>query len=718
MSAQHAGPRRVVAFLAIVLLAPLLGLAAAGPVGATTPIGPFTVELRNREEARRFYYAVHQSSEGVDAGWTGNVARCEPGTVSAEFLEATLTRINWFRAMAGVASDIVFTAENNATAQATALMMSAQGDTSHEPPPDWRCWTQQAARGAVGANLTIGSTGPAAIDQLMKDTTAVELGHRRGILNPQHLAMGSGSVPDHAGGSATEAQFMQDNPSPVPRPARDGFVAWPPPGFVPYQTVYPAWSFVLRGADFANATVTMNRNGAAVPARITTRADFAGPGIVWLADGLAQNGTWPRPTADDRITVTVGNVVVDGVARAFTYDVTVFDPTLADPARTPLRITGPDAPPAGAVATYDANPIPNATGYQWRTTKLTPLAEIDGAEAGLVNFDAVVDDYDPVSTAFAATGTASFRLTIGQTERAPASGTETLTFKRTIVPDAGSRLTFKARAIRLANVRATVQASVDGGAWTTIFTESSTDDATFGGRSVPLGGFAGTLVRLRFHAESAGTGNWGCCGSEGWYLDDIAVSDAFAGVATIAAVGPDPTITVTPTDGLPLNVEVRAVFFGSGPGEWSPIKRITPLLPPVAPVGAAGLAGAIDTTLTASGSGDVAWAPQTALSHDGVDAARSGVITHNQRSTLQVAAVQGPATVSFWWKVDSEARFDFLTVELDGAQPFTGISGNIDWQQRTIDVPAGQHTLQWHYTKDESVSERQDAAWIDQLTIA
>ena len=62
---------------------------------------------------------------------------------------------------------------------------------------------------------------------------------------------------------------MVSNPSDVQRPARDGFVAWPPPGFVPYQTVYPRWSFVLRGADFTNATVTMQRaTGCRSPADI------------------------------------------------------------------------------------------------------------------------------------------------------------------------------------------------------------------------------------------------------------------------------------------------------------------------------------------------------------------------------------------------------------------------------------------------------------------
>ena len=77
----------------------------------------------------------------------------------------------------------------------------------------------------------------------------------------------------------------------------------------------------------------------------------------------------------------------------------------------------------------------------------------------------------------------------------------------------------------------------------------------------------------------------------------------------------------------------------------------------------------------------------------------------------------GPATLSFWWKVDSEPNFDFLRVDVDGVAPFPGISGNVDWQQKTIALTAGAHTIHWTYTKDISVSVGQDAAWIDQVTI-
>jgi hypothetical protein len=150
---------------------------------------------------------------------------------------------------------------------------------------------------------------------------------------------------------------------------------------------------------------------------------------------------------------------------------------------------------------------------------------------------------------------------------------------------------------------------------------------------------------------------------------------------------------------------------------WLDEVMVGPPAPP-APAMANGLADALDVgaAVTLLTAGDGAWSSQTAVTHDGMDAAQSGVITHSQSTRLD-ATVTGPATLKFWWKVDSETNFDFLKVEVDGIEPIPAISGNVDWQQQTIALPAGAHTVRWTYSKDISVSERLDAAWVDQLTL-
>ncbi|MFU8892127.1 MAG: InlB B-repeat-containing protein [Luteolibacter sp.] len=130
------------------------------------------------------------------------------------------------------------------------------------------------------------------------------------------------------------------------------------------------------------------------------------------------------------------------------------------------------------------------------------------------------------------------------------------------------------------------------------------------------------------------------------------------------------------------------------------------------------LADALDTTgLIWTTSGNAPWFRQTTTTKDGVDAAQSGLITHNQTSAMQTTIV-GPGTMTFWWKVSSETNYDFLRFFLNGIEQ-TGslarISGNVDWVQRTVNIPTGSNVVEWRYTKDGSVDANADAAWVDQV---
>ena len=120
--------------------------------------------------------------------------------------------------------------------------------------------------------------------------------------------------------------------------------------------------------------------------------------------------------------------------------------------------------------------------------------------------------------------------------------------------------------------------------------------------------------------------------------------------------------------------------------------------------------------LTWTTTGDANWFGQTGVTHDGISAAQSGQIGDLQSSSMSTV-VTGPATVSFWWKVDSEPNFDFLSVAVDGVTQ-AQISGPIDWNQQTITVPgAGMHIVTWTYAKDVSNSVGADAGWVDQVTV-
>ncbi|NLF56887.1 MAG: S8 family serine peptidase, partial [Candidatus Hydrogenedens sp.] len=128
------------------------------------------------------------------------------------------------------------------------------------------------------------------------------------------------------------------------------------------------------------------------------------------------------------------------------------------------------------------------------------------------------------------------------------------------------------------------------------------------------------------------------------------------------------------------------------------------------------LAAALDNAaLEWATSGGAAWHGQTAFSHDGQDAAQSGAVGDNAFSALQTQ-VTGPATVSFWWRVDSEEDYDFLEFHVDG-EPQAAISGLLDWAQETHSLGEGVHTLEWVYSKDTYVFSGLDAGWVDQVSV-
>ncbi len=113
--------------------------------------------------------------------------------------------------------------------------------------------------------------------------------------------------------------------------------------------------------------------------------------------------------------------------------------------------------------------------------------------------------------------------------------------------------------------------------------------------------------------------------------------------------------------------------------------------------------------------GSASWMGSGAVTHDGVDAARSGAVGHSASSSLSTT-VAGPATVSFWWKVSSESTYDRLAFAVDGSQTRV-ISGEVGWRQESVALESGIHNLAWTYAKDGSVTAGSDAGWLDQVTV-
>ncbi|MBC8471715.1 MAG: hypothetical protein H8D56_19820 [Planctomycetes bacterium] len=126
------------------------------------------------------------------------------------------------------------------------------------------------------------------------------------------------------------------------------------------------------------------------------------------------------------------------------------------------------------------------------------------------------------------------------------------------------------------------------------------------------------------------------------------------------------------------------------------------------------LSEALDTSVSLSTGGNVDWFSQNLIFFLGSDAAQSGVISHNQESWMQTTVSGG--AISFYWKVSSEVGYDKLEFYIDGSLQ-DSISGLADWQQVLYTLPSGTYELKWRYVKDWSVSEGDDAGWVDALVV-
>jgi subtilisin family serine protease len=112
-------------------------------------------------------------------------------------------------------------------------------------------------------------------------------------------------------------------------------------------------------------------------------------------------------------------------------------------------------------------------------------------------------------------------------------------------------------------------------------------------------------------------------------------------------------------------------------------------------------------------SGDANWFVQSGTTHEGGYAAQSGDIGDQDNSALEVTVDCGAGgEVSFWYKVSSEANYDYLQFSIDGGL-VDEWAGEIGWTQYTTTVSAGTHTFRWNYDKDWSVSDGSDCGWID-----
>lgn len=125
------------------------------------------------------------------------------------------------------------------------------------------------------------------------------------------------------------------------------------------------------------------------------------------------------------------------------------------------------------------------------------------------------------------------------------------------------------------------------------------------------------------------------------------------------------------------------------------------------------LPSALDNSLSWRTGGSTPWAGETTVTHDGVDAAKSGHIFDGQESWIETT-VTGPGIVSFWWKASSEGASDLLEFLVGGAVKSI-LSGESNWKHSAYDVPSGSVVLRWRYVKDIGTDLGTDSGYLDEV---
>lgn len=270
------------------------------------------VDTSARSAVNAAYWSAYAPRLTQLVDWIGgSVLGCLPGLSSLTSNTGTLSALNFVRSMAGLAP-VSFSSTLNSTAQKAALMMTANGNLSHNPSSSWKCWTSDGAKSAGRSNLALAYPSLKAgqvIDLYMDDpgSTNTAAGHRRWILNPFSTVMGSGST-DVANALTVIGPTSASRPNPR-------WVGWPTAGYFP-NALEPdgRWSLSagLSSMNFTYAKVAVYRGTTRIPVRkYTVHSGYGQPTLVWqmpanfnrtgsygvVVTGIRKAGTTKRFTA-------------------------------------------------------------------------------------------------------------------------------------------------------------------------------------------------------------------------------------------------------------------------------------------------------------------------------------------------------------------------------------------------------------------------------------
>lgn len=115
-------------------------------------------------------------------------------------------------------------------------------------------------------------------------------------------------------------------------------------------------------------------------------------------------------------------------------------------------------------------------------------------------------------------------------------------------------------------------------------------------------------------------------------------------------------------------------------------------------------------------TGSAPWFGQAAVTQDGVDAARAGILAPGEYQTWMSATVSGPARLTWKWRVKSTADRDYLIARLDGLE-YALLSGDSGWVDGVMILPAGSHSVRFELLKSGDDFVTGEGAWLDRFNV-
>jgi uncharacterized protein YkwD len=274
------------------------------------------IDTRSVATVNDAYWAQYASVQSLSTGWLGgSLLGCLAGQTTPSSNAATLSALNYVRSLAGLAP-VSESASLSGGAQQAALMMSANGALSHNPPSSWKCYSSAGASAASRSNLALSYPSISAgqiVDLYMDDPggTNTAVGHRRWVLNPFTTQVGIGST-DTANALTVIGPTSSHRPNPR-------YIGWPTAGYFP-NAIEPdgRWSLSAgkRNVSFAHAKIHVYGAAGRVSVhKYAVENGYAQPTVVWqMPAGFSKTSSYR---------VVVKNIRHRGSSKRFKYAYTV-----------------------------------------------------------------------------------------------------------------------------------------------------------------------------------------------------------------------------------------------------------------------------------------------------------------------------------------------------------------------------------------------------------